>query len=676
MTPITRRRIRYQSDLSPLPKFLSLESASFSVPATSTPSGPLTCVLEDKYDGLNPSFTDSSHDQSRETEGKEHEMTSFGAAVLQLHRNRKASLMKNPPQPESISLISSSHRSRPNSANQSRKYSPSPRPSSISSPRYRAIHSPRQPLSSSTLRNVLQAALGAKRYACAHLLALRFCEEDTNSVSTPTISSMIRCSSSLSSITSDTEDTYWDDVNSIMELLISALSAATSKLCAALREAEAIRLRDQTPTPRRSIDTGTSVIVGSEIRKLVLEKEATGKRKRPCDMVPPNSESTSSISFAPMPSQLSRFMEHIAAMKKGLEDAKEYLDECVAALYLAEPPVTRPSLSSECEGEMETGDHHPVFLAYERSRRELGFALRECERGRNRLLDIVKLPQILGPEGEGSEGTPGLGHDSFSEESDKADNVVSPSHSEDGIKDDVSVVDAGEASKTDDATQELLLNAGIDDLPPAHINPEQVFEADTSVVSSTTICPRAKVNREARIKLVKARRESVLGLNKGLESSPAIRDSEGGYDERWGPGRDVMQELKDVIRKVGERRRQVQSQEPALQYLQPFPSLRCLEENARTTSSLTHKPTPSDTLNSIPNLGLIAPSPNRTVSPPISPSRPRTSSRSSPDYDFSFMPRRPNSMDMQSILASLQREVNEVVAGEQDAEEECILSSD
>ena len=67
-----------------------------------------------------------------------------------------------------------------------------------------------------------------------------------------------------------------------------------------------------------------------------------------------------------------------------------------------------------------------------------------------------------------------------------------------------------------------------------------------------------------------------------------------------------------------------------------------LAENA----SLTHKLIPLDTLNSIPNLGLIAPSPNCTVSSPISPSWPRTSSQSSPDYDFLFMPRQMNSMDM------------------------------
>jgi len=668
MTPINKRRIRYRSDLSPLPRLSISGLASLSAPATATPSGPLPPVLEDQHNGFNPSLTDSSCDQSHdpdEIEGKEVETTSFGSAVFQLHR--KAKPMKDLSRPESFSLISSPPRSRP-FANYSKNYPTSPRSGFISSPQYTTINS-RQLLSTSALRNILHAALGAKRYACAHLLALRFCEEDTISVSTPTVASMIRRGSSIGSVTSETEDTYWGDVKSIMELLISALSDATSRLCTALREAEAIRLRDQTPTPRHLMDTGNSAIASPEIRKLVLEKEASGKKRRLCEMTPPDLGSTSSISFAPMPSQLSRFMGHVAAMQSALKDAREYLDECVAALH--DSDETSPSLPSWYEGEMETKDH-PALRAYEKSRRELGFALRECERGRNQLLDIVKLPQTLDPEGECSEGTPGLGHDSLSEESDKADNVISPSHSEDGIKDVVSVVDADEGSKTDDATQELLLSTGIEDLPPAHVNPEQVFEADTSVISSTTIRPRAKLNREERIRLIKARRESVSGLGKGLESSPMIHDMddhEGGYGEKWGPGGDVVEELKDVIWKVGERRRKVQSQEPTLQHSQPFPFL---EENACTMPSLIRKPTPIDIPNSVLDLDLTASSSDRSGSSSL----PRASKNSS-NHDFPlFLPRRPSLTDMQSVLANLQKEVNEVVARDQDVkEEECILIS-
>ena len=670
MTPITKRRIRYRSDLSPLPKLSISGLTSLSAPAASTPSGPLLPVLEDKHNELNPSFTDSSCDQSHdpdEIEGKEVELPNFGAAFFQLHSNGKAKPIKDLSRPESFSLISSPPRSRP-FASYSRNYPTSPRSGFVSSPRYTTIHSPRQALSTSALRNILHAALGAKRYACAHLLALRFCEEDTISVPTSTVASMIRCGSSIGSITSETEDTYWGDVKSIMELLISALSDTTSRLCAALREAEAIRLRDQTPTPRYSMDSGTSVISSPEIRKLVLEKEAAGKKRRLCEMTLPKLGTTSSTSFAPMPSQLSRFMGHVAAMQSALKDAREYLDECVAALHDSDEMF--PSPPSWCEGGMETGDH-PALRAYEKSRQELGFALRECERGRNQLLDIVKLPQILDPEGECSEGTPGLGHDSLSEESDKIDNVISPSHSEDGIKDVVSVVDADEGSKADDATQELLLSTGVEDLPPAHVNPEQVFEADTSVISSTTIRPRAKLSREERIKLIKARRESVLGLGKGLESSPMIHDiggHEGGYDEKWGPGGDVVEELKDVIWKVGERRRKAQSQEPALQHSQAF-----LEKDARTMPFLTHKSTSIDIPNSILSLALTASLSNRSGSSSL----PRAS-QNSPDRDFPlFMPRRPSLMDMRSVLANLQKEINEVVVQDQDVKEEgCILSSD
>jgi hypothetical protein len=70
---------------------------------------------------------------------------------------------------------------------------------------------------------------------------------------------------------------------------------------------------------------------------------------------------------------------------------------------------------------------------------------------------------------------------------------------------------------------------------------------------------RSKLSREERIELTKARREK----REGRGSYPGSTD-EGLLVERarrgLGPGGEVVQELKDVIWKVGERRRKMAEQ--------------------------------------------------------------------------------------------------------------------
>jgi hypothetical protein len=488
----------------------------------------------------------------------------------------------------------------------------------------------------------------------------------------------------------EAEGTYWDDVKSIMELLIGALSDATSRLCEAMREAEAMRLRDQTPTPMGSFDASSGGDVSPDIRKLAVEKVADGRRKRLSELFPSSMGSNGIVSFAPMPSHLSRFAGHVAVVQSALDDARGYLEECVGALKDSDEQSvahSRPVQSREDDGaEMQD---HPALCAYEKLRRELGFALRECERGRNRLLDLVKpqLPDLDHEgEGEGSDaGTPGLGHDSLSEESDKADPVVSPSNSETEVKDNVGVVscDEGTRAMMDDATRELLLSADAEHLPPAHVNAEQVFEADTSAVSSTPARPKTKLSREERIKLAKARRESGLGLGLGvgLEASPIIHGSDdngGGYDEKWGPGGDVVQELKDVIWKVGEKRRQVQSQQPAPQQSQPSPSIQPSEGGVQSPSPTSREP-------SIPS-SLDTPGPQSSLDSPVFSPRPKhavrasmphplvRSTHNSMEFSQSRIPRRTSSMNMRTILASLQKEVSEAVGKTE--EKGCVLSSE
>ena len=87
-----------------------------------------------------------------------------------------------------------------------------------------------------------------------------------------------------------------------------------------------------------------------------------------------------------------------------------------------------------------------------------------------------------------------------------------------------------------------------------------------AVVADAATCTRPSVLREwrklsraERIRLVKAKRESGLG---GLGIVRA-EDIEQGMDrekrDSWGPGTEVVQELKDVIWKVGERKRRMAS---------------------------------------------------------------------------------------------------------------------
>jgi hypothetical protein len=105
-----------------------------------------------------------------------------------------------------------------------------------------------------------------------------------------------------------------------------------------------------------------------------------------------------------------------------------------------------------------------------------------------------------------------------------------------------------------------LLTTSTQHLPPAGI--EQVFEADTGDAAASTR-QRSKLTREERIKLARARRESgggVLGVGMGMGLTPM---SEKAVVEKWGPGGEVVQELKDVIWKVGERRRKMAGSPPS-----------------------------------------------------------------------------------------------------------------
>ena len=411
------------------------------------------------------------------------------------------------------------------------------------------LQSTRHPLSLSALNCAVQSAIAAKRYTCSHLLALRFSDEE--------------------------DEGYWEDVRSVMGLLISTLADASSRLSEALDEAEQQNLRDQIPTPP-CVD-------------LSFEGETTFRDEQSYNPTHKSPKRPTQISFAPMPNHLSRFAAHVTAISAALDDARDNLEQCISTLKEDSSPSSSfsgpsqelrrsrnsPKLAESTPEEAEA--EIPIALqAYERLRRELGLALRECERGRDRLLEIVNPP--VPSDEEEFDDLPSLGHD-LSDDSEKTDPISPALDDESDMAAPVKVgkvstlvvgSEGGDGGGTliDDVTSHLLLTATTKHLPKPGI--EEVFEADmgTKAIYSRE---RSKLTREERIKAAKARRESGLGLGvidggRGSQDDDVEPQKMRGI-EKWGPGREVVQELKDVIWKVSEKRRKMVN---ALQVDQPF----------------------------------------------------------------------------------------------------------
>ncbi|KAI0364683.1 hypothetical protein BV20DRAFT_1116256 [Pilatotrama ljubarskyi] len=506
---LKRKSMNRRSDLASLFQPLPATS-SVSAPVSPQPPSPAT------HSGLED-VTEEDDEPASELESKGY----FGAAALALQRKRRSAGFEAfgiPPPPSyassaELNLTEPPQRSPARSSHTRSGSGISPTFSSSS--RLTSVHTTRHPLSLSGLHLALQGALSAKRYTCSHLLALRFNEDE--------------------------DDTYWEDVRSIMALLTSTFADASARLVEALDDAEKRRIKDEHPTP----PTGPSPLSRDSSVSPLRNEMGGGERKRARLM-------TEMISFAPMPSNMSRFGAHVDAISGALNDARDHLEECVASLRDASS--RRQSLDMH-EGTPSVQDH-PAFQAYDRLRKELGFALRECERGRERLLDILAGPRSAteGAEDEdASPNTPGLKQDSGSESSEKG--PVSPSAplglraGDAGLGLELTLGRPEAEGDLDDATTHLLLTASSEHLPPP--GAEQVFEAESGGGAPFTR-ERSKLSREERIKLAKARRAS------GLSS---IASSEGGEarprGERWGPGGEVVQELKDVIWKVGEKRRKL-----------------------------------------------------------------------------------------------------------------------
>ncbi|KAK2464029.1 hypothetical protein APHAL10511_003973 [Amanita phalloides] len=480
LPPFLRRREKRCSDVSSIlqvPPVQKSRSAPVT-PANNSPSGSVSHKL------------DSVREETGEAMGPGAE--SFGVAALAFHRSLKA---------EAADVFGSSS---PDPSS-SRRRSWMPLTTSHAS-RMSSIKNGRHLLSLATLHSAIQSALASKRYACAHLLALRFLEDE--------------------------DEGYWEDIRSVMALLTTTFSDATSRLMQALEEAEPSKPQDRSPT-LPDLDDGSQYLGRNSAT-------ATSSPRRMPDLT----------SFAPIPSPFARFAAHVAAISSSLEEAKEHLDSCVSSLKEDQFNLSSPWTRTTNQN-MDTTDLHPALQAYDRLRRELGLTLRECERGRERLLEIVKPPADPTTHDSDSEDMPHLAHD-ISDESDKP-GPRSLSDGEEG--DDAASLAALVESKIeddggDDATEHLLLSASAGHLPPA-IGIEQVFEADTLFTAGFTRA-RSKLTREERIKLAKARRANAV-TSRHRDSWELDGNNEG--SEKWGPGGEVVQELKDVVWKVGERRR-------------------------------------------------------------------------------------------------------------------------
>jgi hypothetical protein len=423
---------------------------------------------------------------------------SFGVSALELQRNRQKFRnstvdvefhLAEPPSRRSSLLR---YNTAPSSALSS--------PSSSFSSRFTTLQTTRHPLSLSALHNALQAALASKRYAAAHLLALRFDEGE--------------------------DEAYWEDVRSVVALLTSALEDAAYRLGEALEEAAKGRRQEQIPSPLLpSTPNGETT---------TLPK---GNKSDPDSHL---------ISFAPTPTHLRKFASHMESVSRALDEARTQIEVCLAALQADVSPGTPPS-------------DEIASAAYEHLRRELGAALRECERGRVPLLEIVKRSSLEGADGidHDEDDVPALhrGRDSPASISDPSP-LSPPETSRSSFATPTIYAPPEDSSlQIDDATLHLLLTSTADHLPAQGI--EQVFEASTEDTAPFKR-ERSKLSREERIKAAKLKRESGSSVVK--PSSP--RSPDGFGEAWWGPGGDVVQELKDVIWQVGEKKRNLSQDVP------------------------------------------------------------------------------------------------------------------
>jgi len=274
-----------------------------------------------------------------------------------------------------------------------------------------------------------------------------------------------------------------------------------------------------------------------------------------------------------------RFATHVDALTCALNEARDNLEHCVTALRDTASGKKKDSSSPDVSLDDPFADTQPqaptstttdaaaALEAYERVRKELGLAFRECERGRDHLLHHIQ--QLTAPappdvedvlSGSDVEEVPPLGHDNGTDES---VGETGSTALEALVKSSTLVANASLGFEEGDDNSSSHLEPQLEDFRPRFTGVEEVFEADTEDLGGFKR-ERSKLTREERIALAKVRREKKeLGLPQADDGWAAnlseLRDrrTRGGM----GPGAEVVQELKDVIWRVGERRRKMAKQQ-------------------------------------------------------------------------------------------------------------------
>ncbi|GJJ11533.1 hypothetical protein Clacol_005767 [Clathrus columnatus] len=409
-------------------------------------------------------------------------------------------------QPFGVAALSFRRRKRPSLFNPSNRNTLT----GLSGSRFTSLMSSSQ--ANSDPRMAIQAVLAARRYTCSHLLALRFPDLDSD------------IHNSLLDQLDSSDEGYWEDVRSIISLLSSVYRDATARL-------------DDVLEPYQS-DKANETLVEPLEHTPIFSVPLRGLPTHPPASPEP-------LSFAPMLSRFSRFASHIDAISNALSDARSYLQQCVEGLN--EDGVNPIHIEESCNQNC-TPEFSPLSAlnAYEELRRTLGYALRECERGREPLRILLEdgRKSIVDQIDENNSNLPTTGVEAETEQHDEQLSSGDSDKTLYNIDDPVSDPREGEMKVEDDATNHLLDSASVQHLPPPGI--EQVFEAESTPISFTR--SRSKSTREERIAFVRAQRKEGIRGSLGAPNRQSLG---------LGPGGEVVQELKDVIWKVSEQRRQM-----------------------------------------------------------------------------------------------------------------------
>ncbi|KAG9019023.1 hypothetical protein FRB90_007195 [Tulasnella sp. 427] len=426
------------------------------------------------------------------------------------------------------------------------------------------IQTTRHPLSLTALHQQLRGAIAAKRFTSAHLLALRF-------------GGLEETSREELELLDGEDESYWEDVRSVTSLLTSALEDASASLSDALEEGKQEKDRDGQPSPlniafpSRDLPplTARMSLLGSPFPEGILSSTPSRASVALWSRFNSPQIGVGNSSFAPTESHLTRFSAHVNGLLEAMDNAKLQLKECISVVQNV---VDGPSALPYAD---DTPSLQSALQSYDRLRKELSSALREFERGRGSLLDLIKYQnqQQASQEqhadesdGEDEESLPTLALDQSSNEADSEDRhgPLLPVHSAIYNPEHDVITTPPMVAVEDTASQHLLITADPDHLPPPH-GIEQVFafehskdEAGRQPAVAAFNRERSKLSREERIALAKAKRSTGQSGSLSTIAGSGNDDNGGsgsGGEAPWGPGGEVVQELKHVISRVEERRK-------------------------------------------------------------------------------------------------------------------------